>query len=45
MLEADGFSVGFLKELESIPEAEFVELAFVRAKVDSLKQDISLKVS
>ena len=45
MLEVDDFLVSVVSELESIPEADVVELAFVRAKVDSLKQDISLKAS
>lgn len=33
------------KELERLPEAEIAELALVRAKVDSMKQDTSLKTS
>ncbi len=45
MLEMADFSVGDVKELESMLEAAVVELAFVGANVDSLKQDTSLKAS
>lgn len=45
MLEMGDFLVDVVKELEKLSVAAAAELALVRANVDSLKQETSLRAS